>query len=533
MRQNHKNLIITLSILACIILIAIIFLSTFFNRQPQSKKNLVVGRYTDALSLDPSIATDSESFEVTVNIFENLVRLGQDGETLLPWLAESWQSSEDGLIWNFDIRPNVYFHDGQPLDAESIAFNFQRWMYEDNPYHTGQFIYWNQSFGGFPGIIKSVNALSEYNLEITLKEPYAPFLKVLSLPPFGISSPSAIKIFNDSLKYNPVGTGPFKLDNWEHGISIQLKRNADYWNKPAKLDTITFKVIDDSQNAYALFRQNALHILEGVNWSEKQSLEQLDTVSVKYKPLLNVSYLALNHQVSPFDDLRVRKAIALLIDRDDIISNSLTPLSKPAETFLPPQSKSYHEGLEQPTRNISEAKALLSEAGHPYGFSTELWVSDTPRDYMTNPLGTANDIQKQLAAAGIHVDIKVLSWKDFLKNVKQGTHPMIISGWNGDLLDPDNFLYTLFHSENTKPSFALNYFFNKNEKLDTLLNQARHTMNEDFRNALYRESQEIIDADVTGIPLVHTMSLCAVSKDVLRYNSNRIGHRWLYEVDIR
>lgn len=530
---NFRKLILPASILACFILIAIIFLSIFNKHQSTNDKNLVVGRYTDALSLDPSIATDSESFEVTVNIYENLVRLEQDGETLSPWLAESWHSSEDGLIWNFDIRKNVYFHDDQPLNAEAIAFNFQRWMFEDNPYHTGQFIYWNQSFGGFPGIIKSVNALSEYNLEITLKEPYAPFLKVLSLPPFGISSPSAIKIFNDTLKYNPIGTGPFQFVSWEHGKTIELKRNNDYWNKPAKLDNITFKVIDNSQTALTLFSNEQLHILEGVNWSEKGDLEQLDTVTLKYKPLLNVSYLALNHQVKPFDDIRVRKAIALLVDRNALIENSLTPLSKPAETFLPPQSKSYHEGLEQPSKSITEAKKLLSEAGYPYGFKTALWVTDTPRDYMTNPISSGDTIRRQLGAAGIQVDIKIFTWKDFLKNVKQGTHPMIISGWNGDLLDPDNFLYTLFHSENTKPSFALNYFFNKNEQLDTLLNQARHTLNEDFRNALYRESQEIIASEVIGIPLVHTMSLCSVNNNVLRYNSNRIGHQWLYEVDLR
>lgn len=496
-------------------------------------KPLVVGRYTDALTLDPSIATDSESFQVTVNIFETLVRLDGDGKTILPGLAETWRSSEDGLTWLFKIRKGVTFHDGAPLTAESIAFNFQRWMNEDNLYHTGQFSYWNHSFGGFPGIVKSVVALSDYTLEITLNEPYAPFLSVLSLPPFGIASPETIKTYNDTLWAHPVGTGPFVFDSWSMGKRIHLTRNTAYWNAPAKVSSIDFIVIDDNSDEMNLLETGAVHIIEGVHWDNKTTVEAMDKVLLRYKPLSNIAYLGLNHEVEPFGSLEVRRAIDLLIDKERIISEALTPLSKAASTFLPPQSNGYHEGIDSTTVNVSEAKRLLKNVGYPDGFETELWVSATSRDYLTNPVNTAYAVKKQLAKANIDVTVKVFPWAEFLEKIKTGEHPMVLTGWNGDTTDPDNFLFTLFHSENAKQEIALNYFFYRDDEMDKLLLQARHTLNDDFRNALYRDIQERIKADVVGIPLAHTMSLTAVYYEVLNYKPNAIGHHWLYDIDLR
>jgi len=419
------------------------------------------------------------------------------------------------------------------LNAEAIVFNFQRWMNDNNPYHTGQFTYWNQSFGGFPGMIKSVIAISEYNVEILLNEPYAPFLNVLSLPAFGISSPESIKKYNENLKFHPVGTGPFALDQWDVGREVVLKRNENYWGKKAALDGLVFRVIDKKADIDALFKSSRLHILEGAQWTDKDKIEASPHTILRYKPMINISYLALNHSVAPFDDIRVRKAIGLLLNRDQIISDALTPLSKPASTFLPPQSKSYHEGIKPLPQNIEEAKKLLKEAGFEKGFNTTLWVSSTSRDYMTNPIGASSIIREQLKEANINVHLKVLSWTDFLNSVKNGEHPMVLAGWNGDLLDPDNFLYTLFYSENTKPNLSLNYFFYKNASLDQLLKTARHTINEEFRTSLYRDAQEMIYNDFVGFPLVHTMSLCAIDYRVKNYKPSAIGHQWLYEVDFR
>jgi peptide/nickel transport system substrate-binding protein len=174
-------------------------------------KKLVIGRANDSVTLDPACTTDLGSFKVTVNILETLVKYEEDGEQIVPCLAESWESSEDGLTWVFKLRQGVRFHDNTVFNAQSVAFNFQRWMDVHNPYHSGSFSYWNYIFGGFPGFVKSVTALSDYTLEIRLNKPYAPFLNALAMPVFGIASPEAIKMYGDDLSEHPVGTGPFVL----------------------------------------------------------------------------------------------------------------------------------------------------------------------------------------------------------------------------------------------------------------------------------------------------------------------------------
>jgi peptide/nickel transport system substrate-binding protein len=156
-------------------------------------KRLIIGRAGDSISLDPGNTTDMDSVKVTVNIFETLVKYEKDGKEIIPGLATSWKSSEDGLTWIFRLRQGVKFHDGTDFNAKAVEFNFQRWMDVDNPYHNGQFSYWNYVFGGFPGFVKSVTALSDYSVEIKLNKPYAPFINTLATPIFGIGSPDAIK----------------------------------------------------------------------------------------------------------------------------------------------------------------------------------------------------------------------------------------------------------------------------------------------------------------------------------------------------
>ena len=142
----------------------------FDSKQLSNGKKLVIGVANDSISLDPANTTEMDSIKVTVNIFETLVKYEKEGNNIAPCLAESWKASEDGLSFIFYLRKNVKFHDGTELDAHAVAFNFQRWMNEKSPYHNGKFSYWNYVFGGFPGFVKEVNAISDYIIQIKLKK---------------------------------------------------------------------------------------------------------------------------------------------------------------------------------------------------------------------------------------------------------------------------------------------------------------------------------------------------------------------------
>jgi peptide/nickel transport system substrate-binding protein len=493
---------------------------------------LIIGRYNDAISLDPAITTDSESFEVASNIYETLVKTDKNAQVLLPGLAESWKMSEDGLTWTFKIRKNVSFHDGSRLDAKAVAFNFHRWMNENSPYHTGQFTYWSHSFNGFPGIVGSVTALSDSTLEIVLNEPFAPFLNVLSMPAFSIASPEAIMTYNEGLKDHPIGTGPFKFKLWEKGEKVIIERNNDYWDEGAKLSQVVYRVIKPYENRMTLLESGDIHIANNLLPLELAAVETSPALNIQYRPFLNIGYLALNNQSEYFSDPRVREVINLLIDKNKMLENELDALTRPAHSFLPPLLLGYHEGLQSPDYDIEKARVLLGQAGYKDGFETTLWVMDKPRNYFSNPRRMASYIKEQLAPVGINVTIEVFEWEAYLEAIKEGDHQMALVGWNGDFVDPDNFLYTLFSSENMREGLVLNYSFYENKEVDYLLTQARRSTDTTFRKSLYREIQEIIDGEVASIPLVHTMTASAVSKSVEGFNVHIAGSEDLKDVKL-
>lgn len=534
MKPLNKNSKQKIMIGIAVLMLIAIGLSYVFIKQstPASYKKLVIGRSNDAISLDPAITTDAESFEVAVNIYETLVKTDKESQTILPGLAESWKMSENGLKWTFRIRDNVTFHDGSELNAKAVAFNFHRWMNEDSPYHTGRFTYWSHSFNGFPGIVRSVTALSDMTLEIVLNEPYAPFLSVVSMTAFGIASPDAIMTYNENLKRHPVGTGPFVFSEWIDGKTILLEKNTRYWDSKAKVDAIEFRTIHPDEDKLKLLASGEIHIATSLSPQEVVLIEQIETLDLYYRPFLNIGYLALNNRIEPYDKIEVREAIGLLIDKNKMMDKELDALSRPAHSFLPPLILGYHEGIKSIEYNLEKAKDLLVQAGYPDGFDTIIWVMDGQRNYFSNPRAMASYIQAQLAPAGINVEVKVFKWDAYIERIKEGDHEMALVGWNGDFVDPDNFLYTLFSSENTKEGLVLNYSFYKNERVDFLLTQARRSTDIEFRKSLYRELQEIIEAEIASIPLVHTMTAIATSKSVIGFNTQITGVEELKDVDL-
>ncbi len=495
-------------------------------------EKIVIGRMNDSRSLDPAITEDSESFQVTSNIYETLVTYDSSGSDVMPGLAESWKVSEDGLTWHFKIRKNIEFHDGSKLDAHVVAFNFKRWMDPSSPYHTGEFIYYNYSFGGFPGIIKSVNALSDTTVEIILTEPYAPFLNIISMPSFGIASQTAIVKYNDALKTHPVGTGPFIFESWVPNETIKLVRNKAYWNGEANAEMIEFVVLSDNDDKIELLKSGSVHIIDQLNVSEIDSVNADDALKLYYRPFFNIGYLALNNKTEPFNDINVRKAISLLIDKNDLLDDKYNDLVRTAHSFLPPTIEGYHEGLKSEQVDVVTAKKLLSKAGYTDGLKITLWVMDRPRNYFPNPMAIATSIKDQLAKADITLTINVIPWDNYIDDVKLGNHQMALVGWNGDIIDPDNFLYPLFASKFIKPELNFNYSLYENENVERLLMQARRTTDNGFRTSIYREMQEIIADDVASIPLIHTMTAIGTNTKIKNFKPHVSGFGVLIDLDI-
>ncbi|MFZ5942591.1 MAG: ABC transporter substrate-binding protein [Bacillota bacterium] len=540
-----KKFILVLITLLCLSLIIIGCNSGTENKpeaeQPKEpaqpkEKVLVFARGGDSVGLDPANETDGESFYVARNILNTLVDYEDDNTDIIPGLAKSWgPKDKDGLVWTFNLREGVKFHDGTALNAEAVKFNFDRWMFEDNPYrHEGEaFEYWSYMFGGYPGVVKEVRAVDELTVEIELSQPFAPFINNLGMPCFAISSPEAIKKHGKDYFKNPVGTGPFKFVEWLKDDKIVLEKNTEYWGEGPLLDKLIFRVIPDNSAALMELQAGTIDVMTGLNPEDAKIVEEDPNLQLLLRPSMNVGYLALHMEKKPFDNVLVRKAMNHAIDKQALIDAFYAGFAKPAKNPLPPSLWGYNDSIVDYKYDPAKAKALLAEAGYPNGFKTELWAMPVARPYMPQPKEIATAIQQQLAEVGIEVEIVTMDWGTYLEKGEFGEHTIYTIGWNGDNGDPDNFLYVLLDKDNAKVGSAGNFAFYKSDKVHDLLIAAQKETDQAKRAKLYEDAQVIIHEDAPWVPLVHTTPPIAAKKSVKNFIPHPTGgESTFWKVDI-
>ncbi|WP_153731019.1 ABC transporter substrate-binding protein [Sporosarcina obsidiansis] len=487
---------------------------------PKAGGTMVYARGADSVGLDPINITDGESIRVTHAIFETLFEYDKDLQ-LQPKLAESYETSEDGLTWTLALKKDVKFHDGTDFNADAVVFNFERWMDPDNEYHIGDFPYYPFLYGGFKGDedhkIDYVKAVDEHTVEIKLKEKIAPFISYLAIPMFGMASPTAIEQYNERFFENPVGTGPFKFDSWTRNDKIIVKANEDYYveNQPL-LDQIIFTVVPDNSARLNVLLSGEADFIDGMNPEDAKTVEDDENLELVKRPSFNEGFMVMNTQKAPFDDVKVRQAINMAIDKKALVNGFYSGFAEVAKNPVPPALWGYHDEIEDYKFDVDTAKALLAEAGYPDGFETEIWTMNNPRPYLPQPMKTAEAIQANLQEIGIEAKIVTYEWATYLEKTGAGQHPMALYGWTGVMADPDNFLYPNLSNTNMEVP-ANNKAFYDNEEFQNLIEQARVTFDQDERIKLYKKAQEIFHEDAPWVPLAHTTPPIGFAKYVKGY----------------
>ncbi|PUB08493.1 ABC transporter substrate-binding protein [Paenisporosarcina sp. OV554] len=494
-------------------------------------KILVFGRGGDSVSLDPARATDGESFKVTQNVFETLLNFGDKDTTINEGLATKWEPSEDGLTYTFTLREGVKFHDGTDFNAEAVVKNFERWANGTED----QFPYYASMFGGFKGdeghVIDSVTADGDYTVVFKLKRPQSPFLKNIAMSPFAIASPTAFEKFGDKFGDNPVGTGPFTFVEWKKNDSITIDKNADYWDKELpKLDKVIFRAIPDNSARLNALSTNEIDLADGINPSDTKTVTDNAKLQLFERPSMNVGYLGLTNTRPPFDNVKVRQAVNHAIDKQAIIDAFFNGGAEIAKNPMPSSISGYNDDIAGYDFNPEKAKALLKEAGFEDGFEMELWAMPVPRPYMPDGTKVAEVIQKNLADIGIKAKIVSYEWATYLEKTKNGEADAFMLGWTGDNGDADNFLYTLLDKDNIGSN---NYSFYSNDKVHDILIAAQSEVDEDKRNELYAQAQEIIFEDAPWVPLAHSTPLLAGNADLVNFTPHPTGSDRLNEVDFK
>jgi peptide/nickel transport system substrate-binding protein len=498
---------------------------------PTTGGTLVFGRGGDSVGLDPAARTDGESLNVTDHIFDNLVTFKPGTTEVIPSLAEKWDISKDGLTYTFNLVKNAKFHDGTPVNADAVVFSFKRQSDQKHEAYKFSGPYSYYAAMGLDALIKDVTKKDDYTVVFTLTKPNAPFISTLGMQAFAIVSPTAVKKYKNDFAQNPVGSGPFKLKVWDKKQKIVLTANTDFWGQKPYVETLIFRAIPDNNTRLQEMMAGNLHGMDNPDSNHIKALESRlgDKVKFMKAPGFNVGYLALNNEVKPFDNIKVRQAIAHAINKKAIVDNVYNGYATPAKNPMPPTIWSYNDDIKDYAYDVEKAKALLKEAGLEKGFETDLWAMPVPRPYMPDGRKVAEAIQGDLAKIGIKAKIVSYDWGTYLKKTQMGEHQMALLGWTGDIGDPDNFLYVLLDKDNAvKP--AQNISFYKSDALHDVLTKAQVESDVKKRTELYRKAQEIIHADAPLVPIAHSVEVVPLRSGVANFIMDPTGRRRFSEV---
>lgn len=476
---------------------------------------LLVGRAADVIGLDPARVTDAESVEVAEQIFEHLVRSERGTSDVEPELATYWSCNEAGTEWTFHLRPGVRFHDGTPLDAGAVVFSFERQRNPRHPYHVSDFAY-EALFRD----VQRIEAVDPLTVRIVIAQPYAPFLANLSMFPMSIVSPTAVARWGDSFRAHPVGTGPYRFVEWSRGERVTLEANPAYWGGAPAVRHLAFVPVREPRQRLLALEGGAIDVAENLAPQDLQFVLLHPALATERVAGYNIGYLAMNLTHPPFDDLRVRRAVALAIRKDPIVKlvyqglavQATGPLSPPMWGRVEPEPLPPDPA--QARRLLAEAGVLPGKDGRPRRPPPRLYVMSTPRSYMPDPERVARMVAQDLHDVGLDVTVVVSDFTTQLRAVESGEHDLCLLGWIADNGDPDNVLYTLFHSDNTQIGVASNTSFVHDADLDRLLRGAQASLDRGRRQRYYAEAQRIVADRALWVPLAHSEIVVARRRSV-------------------
>lgn len=488
--------------------------------QPKMGGVLRAGMQTDPVGLDPHTTQATATRNMLENVYDTLVMFDSQMQ-IVPALAESWETSEDGLTWTFKIREGVTFHDGSAFKASDVAFSLNRIKDPEVA---------SPRSGDFE-VVASVEAPDDATVVITLTKPFSPLLSKLAQSLNVIVSEAVAGANNNDLNNVVVGTGPFTFVEYVPQTKLELAKNPSYWGTDADgnqlpyLDGILFQFYPEPTARTTAIQTGNADWIEYVPAADVEILRADSNLQVIGGLSNNFRTIYLNVTRAPFDNKLVRQALSYAIDEQAIVDVALfgtggvasTGTTVPVGQFYAIESSPYNG------RDVEKAKELLAEAGFADGFEFDLYVTST-YDFLRTP---AEIIQSNLAEIGVTVNIVAEDWNVYLPKVLEHDFTATILGESGQS-DPDDFLYDVFRTEG-----GGNLGLYSNPDLDALLDQGREIADPEERKVLYTQAQELILDEAPQVFLFHSAQYEALRSNVMGFehfpNTSYLGFRttWL------
>ncbi len=483
---------------------------------------------SDPPTLNPIVASDSTSGEVTGYIYESLLDRDNSTLELKPRLADSWEVSADHLSYTMRLRQGVRWHDGEPFTADDVVYTFERMM---DPKVDAA------NLRNYFKDVKGVEKLDDFTVRVIYREPYFKALEI-------ISGATIIPkhIFDDGADFNshpagrrPIGTGPYRFEEWKSGRSIRLTRNEDYWGQKPDISGIDYKVVPDSTVRFQLLKKQAtdLETLRPIQWARQTEGKKFEADFAKYRYWLpNYSYIGWNMQSPLFSDKRVRRAMTMLVNREQLLKEILLGQGEIVTSGFYKFGPQYDKSIEPLPYDPAAAKELLAEAGWSDHDGDGVIDKDGMPFKFTLLAGAGSVfarsvgliMREDMSRAGIEMEIRQLEWATMLKLLADRSFEATLLAWSLPITqDP----YQVWHSsQSDKGSNAVGF---ANKRADEILEAARREFDDSKRNAMYTELQRIIFEEQPYTFLFINPSLVAVSKrfgDVKEYRLGLDPREW-------
>ena len=511
---------------------------------PAGAKTLVFCSEGNPEALNPQIVTTTTGLNAARPMFNQLVEFVPGSTRIRPALAESWQISPDGTEYVFHLRPGVKFHSSEDftptrdMNADDVLFSLHRQWKEDHPFHNvsaAEYAYFKDM--GMPELLKSIDKVDDMTVRIQLTRPESPFLADMAMPFNSIlSAEYADKLLAagtpELLDREPVGTGPFSFAGYQRDVAVRYRVFPDYWEGAQPINTLVFSITPNPAVRLTKLKAGECHVMAFPNPTDTQRIADDPNLKLLKQEGFNIGYLALNTQKPPFDDVRVRRAINMAIDKRAIIDGAYAGAGVVAKNPVPPTLWSYDDDIEDYPYDPAAAQGLLAEAGYPNGFETDLWYMPVSRPYSPDAKRIAEMIRADLSRIGVRAELVTKEWGAYRTSLQDGEHSMALYGWTGDNGDPDNFLHVLLGCTAARIG-GNNVARWCNDEYDALVTRAKLSYDQEVREKLYGQAQEIFKREAPWVPLAHSVVFMATRKEVDGFKMDPLGRHPFDNVDLK
>ncbi|SVA06854.1 uncharacterized protein METZ01_LOCUS59708 [marine metagenome] len=460
--------------------------------------------WSDPPTIDPHLVTDGTSYGVVIEVFSGLVRLGSNPvNPFEPDLAESWSVLENGTVYEFKLRKDLKFSNGDPVTAQDFKWSFERAAHPDTASTVaeeflGDIVGIKEIVEGTATTAEGIEVVDERTLRLTIDAPKAYFIAKLTYPTAFVLNKSNVESLGRKWTDKPVSTGPFNLKEYRIGQRIRLERNNNYWGRLAYLDEVVFNLAGGV--SMAMYENDEIDITSvGLADLERvqDPTEDINRDLVEVPPNFAVSYVGFNMKEPPFDDAAFRQALNHSVDKQLIADQVFSNLVKPAYGIIPPGFPGFSPDIDGLEFDPQLAKDLLAQSA--YADPTK-----RPRIILTVPgTGGSPGLTTEVVAdmwrqnLGIEIEIQQVEWATYIQDLHRG-RLQAWSGlsWQADYPDPQTFIDVLFRSNS-----AINYGGYANDQVDEYVVSAQTEQDATKRVKFYNDAEQIVVSEAAWLPL--------------------------------